>query len=449
MTTLDQFVHESLLNNVSLEKHNSSDVSVVDVAQKFDWNIAQSRKAMYDYYTAEGQKMSEKLTFNMMCVYTEEKEIGEGQHSHIKNFKLIKSLKDEKFILEQVAPENIIDMFVYSIGLKQHGASEGEDALIAASLKPVQKVFVSHGRKLDLSENAVVQDKKSTGSKPTINSTADITKRSATEPAKSFEKRKVTSVADIRAAGAASASGAGTSKAKGSDVNARLNTNSSSSSTPPTKASSFMGLRSMDFLAKRKEQDELKEQQRLKELREKRAGTTTAKNTLSNTQSVAKKPKIDVEKQKKLKELESMFSDSDEGEDNEVEALSTTNSNKIEISKDTRAQTDLAEVENLFDTTNDDSEMVELLTKEKPQQQQQQAEEVPPVKRSSPLKKPTTYVDEEGYIVSTNLNANKRPAKRTASTLPIVSSTKTGGSSDTANKKRKQGNLMNFFSKRK
>lgn len=454
MTTLEQYVHESLLNNVSLEKHTASEVSVVDVAQKFDWSIAQSRKAMYEYYSLQGNKMGDKLTFNMMCVYAEKdeerNELREGQHSHIKHFKLIKSPTDQQFVLEQVAPENIIDMFVYSIGLKHHGTGEGEDNLCVASLKPVQKVFVTHGKKLDLDENALEQDKTNVNDK--IKSTTNFTKRSATEPAKGLEKRKMTSVADIRASSVATTPTATANNPSGTDSSSTSNNNSSStsnnnsSSTSRTntssksqkKASSFMGLRSMDFLAKRKEQDELKEQQRLQELREKRGVNTTTstktKPTAShNTNNAAKKPKIDLEKQKKLKELESMFSDSD---DNEVETMPAEN---------TKTQTDLAEVENLFDTTNDDSEMAELLTKGK----QQQKEEEPPVKRSSPLKKtPDTYVDEEGYIVSTNLNANKRPAKRSASTLPLVSSAKTAGF-ETANKKRKQGNLMSFFSKRK
>lgn len=204
-----------------------------------------------------------------------------------------------------------------------------------------------------------------------------------------------------------------------------------------------MGLQSTRLLQKMKQEREAKEQARLQELQKRKdnARCSTA---------------VDTKTKKQNEELAKLFEDEDEDDDDtelkeeekpNVEEIDTQPDCQVDTQQDNQIDPD--ELENLLDTTADES-LMEISSLKKQQQQQQQRQEQEQLQTPA---KASTYIDEDGYIVTQKpATPTKRTTQRTTQRNNVSQKTQTKRPQESATtkgpKKKVQKSLMSFFGKK-
>lgn len=207
-----------------------------------------------------------------------------------------------------------------------------------------------------------------------------------------------------------------------------------------TKKKKDMGLRSTALLARMRKEREDKEQERQAELKRRRE--ETQKRELER----------DPKRSKQMDELSKMFEDDDDLMDMDDEEERPVTAPVSTSTKAQQTQLDESEMEEIMDTTAEES-LLEIKNRQEPEASSQVTAEAPKPEPAPEAEaeaaaepEPETYVDEDGYIVT------KRPAQQQAPPKPTPKATKPPVRSKTEpsafKPKKKQGSIESFFKRK-
>ncbi|EJS43039.1 pol32p [Saccharomyces arboricola H-6] len=191
-----------------------------------------------------------------------------------------------------------------------------------------------------------------------------------------------------------------------------------------------MGLRSTALLAKMKKDREDKEASRQNELRKRRE---------ENMQKINKK---NPERVAQMEELNNLFVEDDLDDEREPgeepnEELHPRSPDKKDVIDDNKKNTN--DLEDLLETTAEDSLM------EVPKIQQVESCGTEVSKEPKPEGESSSFVDEDGYIVTKRPATSTPPRKSSPALKRALSSSKQQESSSSNKKSKKQGTLESFF----